>query len=505
MNDPLHDSGNRWLSRLTGAALSLLILAGLGGLAWWGHHTGWGQAPSHRPQGHEADPDGLADVEVVAGRPRFGWCEEHGVHDCPLCHPEAAELRKTPAVTAADRGQARRALDFAPRPANDPASALPGTRLRFGTEAAVTRAALDFAAAYPASIEEGVAAPAEVAYDATRYARLSARAGGSVWQVYKQVGDAVKAGEVLALIDAPEVGRARADFAQALLQVEVRTRTLDTLRRGAAVVPEGRMREAETTLKEAQVKLATARQLLASLGLPVADDGLGSLPADQLSRRVRFLGLPVALAATLGQETATASLLPVVAPLDGEVLAADVVAGEVVESGRVLAVVGDPRRLWLRLAVKPEEASRVRPGQAVRFRANGLPQAVGGPVEWVSPTADEATRTVEVRVILDNSARKVRVGTLGQGRVVLRTEAQAVQVPREAILRDRAGTFVLVRDRHFRTADEKVLHVRSIRPGAAEGDQVEVVAGLAPGEVVVTKGAARLFDAARRNLPTGRE
>jgi len=421
-----------WLHSL----FMLLVFALLGGLAWWGHHTGWG----------------------LSG---------HGASE--------------------------------PAPAPGDVEVLPGGRLRFASAEAVDRAGLDFVAAYVSSIEEAVAAPAVVAFDATRHARLSARAGGAVWRVHKQVGDKVEAGEVLALIDAPEAGRARAELAESLLLVAVRTRTLETLRGGAGVVPEPRLREAEATLKEARVKVAAARQALASLDLPVPDEVPSDLTPGQLSRRLRFLGLPAEMAARLEKETATACLVPVVAPIGGEVLAVDVVPGEAVEPGRPLFVVADPSRLWLTVAVKPEDAARVRAGQAVRFLA------VSGAVDWVSPATDEATRTVEVRVVLDRDS-EVLVGLRGPARVAVRKVDKAVLVPREAALYAGGEAFVLVRDRAYFTAEEKLIHVRPVRLGAADGDQVEVADGLAADEVVVTKGAARLFDAARHKAKaaTGR-
>ena len=56
----------------------------------------------------------------------------------------------------------------------------------------------------------------EVTYDLTRMARLSARVPGSIFRVFKQVGDPVKAGEVIALVDAAEVGRAKAESLRCL-------------------------------------------------------------------------------------------------------------------------------------------------------------------------------------------------------------------------------------------------------------------------------------------------
>jgi len=367
-------------------------------------------------------------------------------------------------------------------------------RLRFTSAEAAERAGTDFSSAYVGRLEVAVTAPATVAYDPSRFARLAPRADGTVWQVRKRLGEPVKKGHVLALIDAPEVGRARIDFATARFQVDLRARTLDPLKTGTGVVPEARLREAEAALKEARGQLALARGRLDAFGLVVPADALAGLTAEQVARRQRFLGLPDALAAELDKETTTACLLPLVAPFDGEVLALDAVAGEVVAPDQAVVVVGDPSRMWLKLAVPPASSGAVAVGQLVRF------QAADGKIEWISPAVEEATRTVEVRAVFANPDGKLRDGLRGPARVVVRVAPKALLIPAEAVGRDGDAAFVLVRD----PADHTLLQVRRLTVGAESAGQVEVLDSLAVGEVVVTKGAARLFDIARRNLPAGR-
>lgn len=417
-----------WLRSL----FSLLILVGLGALAWWGHHHEWGFA-AHGPSESAA--------------------------------PAEAEL-------------------------------LPGGRLRFTSPEAAELARLEFVSAHVSTHAETLVAPAVLAHDATREARLSSTASGVVWRLPARVGATVQAGDVLAWLDAPDVGRARADLAEAVLQVGVRTRTIDGLRQAGSVIPESRRREVESALNEARVRWAATRQRLAGFGLTVPDSLPTESSADELLRRVRFLGIPPELAAGLEREKTTC-LLPVLAPFAGEVLACDVVTGEAVEAGRQLVTLADPRRLWLRVAVKPEDADRVRVGQTVRF------QSVTASVQWVGPSADEATRTVEVRATLENLGQKEKfpVGLRGPARIVLRQATDSVLVPGEALLRRGEEVFVLVRDRKYRTSDEKILHLRRIQVGTQEGGLAEVLGGLKEGEVVATAGASRLFDLAQLGAP----
>ena len=128
---------------------------------------------------------------------------------------------------------------------------------------------------------EAVTANGEVAYDQTRTARLSARSAGAVFRAYKQVGDPVKRGEVVALVDAADVGRAKAEFLQAVVQVRLKTRVLEGLRASTGTVAGRLITEAEAAHSEARIRQTTAEQALVNLGLPVraAFEGMAGRPA----------------------------------------------------------------------------------------------------------------------------------------------------------------------------------------------------------------------------------
>src|SRR5439155_5796159 len=126
-------------------------------------------------------------------------------------------------------------------------------------------------------------------------------------------------------------------------------------------------------------------------------------------------------------------LLPVVAPLDGVVVARDVVAGEVVDTTKVLFVVADVRRVWLTLSLRQEDAKLAKLGLPVRFRPDGADEEASGTVDRLSTAADEKTRSVKARASLPNEAGRLRANTFGPGRVILREEPEAVVVPSEAV------------------------------------------------------------------------
>src|SRR5262249_22431887 len=185
--------------------------------------------------------------------------------------------------------------------------------------------------------------------------------------------------------------------------------------------------------REARRGAFTARQALLTLGLPIRANELDGLSDEQLTQRVRLLGLPEAVAATLDPETATANLVPLTAPFDGVVIGRDVAEGEVVASSPPQFVVADVRRLWVTLDVRQEDIGQVRAGQRVSYRPDGQADLeAAGAVAWISTEVDDKTRTVHVRAEVENPDGKLRAHGFGVGQILIEEKPGAVAVPRQA-------------------------------------------------------------------------
>ena len=490
---------------LSGAIPTLLVLAGAGAIGWWGHHTGWTLPKFSELNGEVKEKDdwcadhNVPESECVEcddslmpkGKAR-GWCKVHGVPECVLDHPELAQLPKMPVVAQADLDRAKRALDFADRTANNPNCRTHLRRIQFATAADADKAGVKVEPVWTAPAVEFVTGPGEIGYDQTKVAHLSSRSPGTVWKVYKHLGQDVKAGEVLALVDAAEVGKTKAELLQALATLQLKEQTVASIKESAGAVPVARVREAEAAVREAEIRVGAGCQALTNLGLPLKAADVRSLTADQLQVKLHLLGVPPDIAATLGT-TATTNLLPLVAPLDGRVMSRDVVAGEVVDATRILFEVVDTRSLWLTLDVKGEDAHRVAVGQPVRFRPDNGRGELTGKIAWRNSQADLKTRTVKVRADLADPEQRLVSNTFGSGNVILREEEKAVSVPNEAVHWEGCCNVVFVRDKDYLKSDYKVFHVRKVRVGARDDKNTEIAAGLLPGELVVTKGSGLLL------------
>lgn len=495
----------RWLARVAGALPTLLVTLLLAGLGVYGHHSQWklpkfsalaGGGSIEREDWCEEHgvPESQCvecDADLLPPGKDFGWCKEHGVANCPLCHPEVAQLKQTPEASPADRQRAARALASAPRLENNPACKTYRRRIQFASLDAMKKVGVDVAVVDRQPIEESISANGQITYDQTRFASLSSRLPGTVWRVEKNVGDSVRAGEVLVLIDAADVGRAKAELIQAMAHEQLQRNILARVKSVKDLVSGGKAQEAQAELVQAQARLLTAQQALVNLGLPVDIEQLRALPEEQLMRRLRWLGLPESVVQQLDPAGSTSNLLPITAPLDGIVVNRQVVAGEVVDASRVLFQLADTRRMWLILSVSEQDAERLSLGQPVRFGREGRGDDAGGTIDWISTAADQQTRMVTVRAALANREGKLRNGTFGAGKIILREEPEANTVPHSAIHWDGDCHVVFVRDKGFFDAPQspKVFHVRSVRPGTRGAESTEIVAGVLPGEVVAAKGS----------------
>lgn len=497
-----------WLRRI---AAAVGIVAGVAGLGLWGHVSHWtipkfssliGQRAADTEdwcKEHSVPESACIEcnASLVAKDKDFGWCKEHGISQCPLHHPEVAQVKSLPQVTPADLERARNALMLVPRPENSSRCKLHLRRIQFASTKAVEKVGLDIAVVQQQPIVEAILANGEVGYDQIATAHLSSRVAGTIWRVEKQIGDKVQKGDVLALVDAVEIGRAKGEFMQAIAHRRLKHTTVERLRPlvASSSIPERSFREAEAAHQEAHIRLLSAHQTLVNLGMDVRLGDFDGLDTEQTADRIRFLGLPPKIANQLDAEATTSNLFPLRSPLDGTIVDRHVVAGEVVDTSAALFTVSNVNCMWLTLSVRQEDVEYLSLGQTTLFRPGDKKNQpeIKGSIGWISTAADEQTRSVKVRVDLPNENGRLRANTFGIGRIILREEPNATVIPSEAVHWDGCCNVVFVRDKDYLRDDAaKFFHIRKVRLGVVDGDVTEIIAGLMPGEVIASKNSVVL-------------
>ena len=488
---------------------TVAALAALGAVGYWGRQSGWtipkfseltSRGPAEEVEWCEEhgvleDACVACNAELMPKGELYGWCKEHGVHECLLHHPELAQLGERPASLQSDFECAARAIALRPRTKNDPACKMHLRRIQFPSRAAVDKAGIDIGLVDRGRVVDSIFATGEIVYDPTRVARLASRVAGTVWRVDKNVGDHVQKGDVLALIDAADVGKAKAELLDALTLADFHAKTVARLTPlyEKQIVTGTRMLEVETALQQARIQLRRAEQTLNNLGLSVSVDELRKLPDAERAGQIRFLGLSNEISSELTASVTSNNLIPVVASFDGVVTQREAVAGEVATPSQMLFQIADTSRMWLMLNVPLEDAKLVSVGRRVTFRPDGDDHGHSGELIWKSTSVDPETRTIKVRGELPNEDGHLRDELFGIGEIMLREEADAIIVPSTAVHWEGCCHVVFVRDKDFmKEGSFKVFHTRSVRPGVVTGDYTEMIAGLVPDEVVVTEGSGVL-------------
>jgi multidrug efflux pump subunit AcrA (membrane-fusion protein) len=401
-----------------------------------------------------------------------------------LTHGEA--LAKSPRTEGVSTDGT--SLPAAPQ-ANAPAAKIP-TEIQLA-DAAVEKAGIVLERAALQPMREVVVANGVTSYNQDAVAQLSVRVPGHVWRVEKRVGQEIAKGDCLAVIDAAAVGEAKTELLKAMVDHELKANLLSRLEGVANEVAERSLRQAEADARAAHLRVLSAQQKLINLGLPLKPEELTGLNDQELNERLCFLGIPESIRRSLDAHATTANLLPITAPFDGVVIGRNAVVGEVVSPEKAEFVIADVTRCWILLDVRKEDAGRVRRGQTVEFDVDGVAVPLVGRVEWISTEMDEQTRTLSVRAEVANpptengasgGERLLKANTFGTGRIVLCEKEEAVVVPVAAVHRDAQGRFVFVRQ-------ENRFVRRNVSLGVAVGDDCEIAAGLAAGEIVAAAGS----------------
>jgi len=367
--------------------------------------------------------------------------------------------------------------------------------VKLASPEAAQKSGIELATVETRPMTQEVTALGMVTYDQTRIAQLSSRVSGTVWSVQKSVGQAIRQGDILAIIEALDVGSTKAEFLQAVVDSELKAETLERMLSRPSAIPERQIREAEAGAREARIRLFNAQQTLVNLGLPIRLEDVKGLHDEELARRVHFLGLPDSLVKTLDPETTTANLIPLVAPFDGVIIGREIVTGELVSptSGAQI-VMADVSRMWIELDVRKGDATKLRRGQEVVFAIDGVPGEVRGELSWISTEVDSRTRTVQARMEVENplvhdggsgpaGQRLLRANMFGVAHISIHANSKAVVVPNAAVQRNGAAFVVFVK------TSERTFQPRPVQLGMTDDDHTEVLSGLALGETVAAAGS----------------
>ncbi|HLG28906.1 MAG TPA: efflux RND transporter periplasmic adaptor subunit, partial [Candidatus Brocadiales bacterium] len=248
---------------------------------------------------------------------------------------------------------------------------------------------LELTEAKVSTLNSIIEAPGEISTNPDREVHITPRIPGIIKEVYKGLGDKVKAGETVALLDSIEFGQAKSDYLKAKAMMELASKNYDRVKTLSEkqVVSQKSFIEAESELERAKIELRALEERLHLLGMKDSD-------VQKIKGHEEFQ-----------------SLLPIIAPFDGTVIEKHAVIGERVDPSVGLFRVADLSRLWVWFDVYEKDLAKVQNGQTVSLLALAYPdEKFEGEITYVGNMVSEKTRTTKVQAEVDNAEGKLKPG-----------------------------------------------------------------------------------------------
>ncbi|MGI9432541.1 MAG: efflux RND transporter periplasmic adaptor subunit [Myxococcota bacterium] len=304
-------------------------------------------------------------------------------------------------------------------------------------------------------IAESIEATGELL--AKNRAEVAAQVGGEITDLLFEEGDEVENGAVVVEIDPQrhrlEFDRAQAQVGEAEAALAEADREVTRMRVLAKqkVASTTRLDQAETDAKTARSRLAAAR----------ANLGVAQRALEDSSVRARF---------------------------SGRIARRHVNRGEFVAVGQNLFELVSLDPIEVEFHLPERDASRVRLEMPIEVTVTAYPGEIfRATVEMVSPTIDPRTRTLRVRALLANADGRLRPGFFARSHLGVATREDVMMVAEEAVLQRADGAVV------FRVLPGNTVERLVVETGLVEDGRIEIVAGLASGDLVAERGHSELI------------
>ncbi len=343
----------------------------------------------------------------------------------------------------------------------------PGTPAETAVPKTESRPRIETAVVAVSPSHQALTLSGKVAYGEDRYSRISSPLQGRVVEVRAHLGDRVKAGDILLIVDSPDIAQAYSEYVKEDSELQYATRAHELAKDlyENKAMPLKDLKQAENELVKARAEYRRAKERLLSL----------RISADELTK-------------PLDRQTIT-SRFEMKSPLSGVVVERTVTPGQSIggDPSQVLFTVADLDMLQVLADLYERDLALVREGQFAVVKVEAYPDMdFPATVAAIGDVVDPATRTIKVRAWVNNEAHKLKPEMFARLQLEVGDAVQFIAIPREAVLEVDGKQFVYVVDdhEHYVRREVKALTVSS--------DLVRVLDGLSPGQRIVIKGAVLL-------------
>jgi len=321
------------------------------------------------------------------------------------------------------------------------------------------------------SLKSTLQVPGEVQFNENKLAHVGSRVPGRIVEVIANLGDQVKEGDSLGVIDSTELGAAQSEYLKAKANLHAQEKSYARAKKlleGKAIsLGEYQKREAEYMTMGAEFK--------------ATED------------RLHLLGLSEEEVKHIGSEHVINSKVAVRAPFSGTVIERHATLGEVIEPATKLFTIADLSTLWVIAEVPEKDIPKVKIGLPVEIKVSPYPNDVfEGNLTYIGDQVEPSTRTIKARAEIDNALAKLKPKMFATIFITTEVISDVVAIPEEAVQTYEDKKIVFI------DKGNGIFERREVSVGRQVDSYYEIINGVKPGEKVVTKGSFTLKSEAQK-------
>ena len=299
-----------------------------------------------------------------------------------------------------------------------------------------------------------------VAYNSFLTIPVITQVGGPVSRVVVTPGMHVTAGQPLLYVASPDYSLMRSAYVKARDAFQLADRSFkraqDLLAHKA--ISQADLEQAESARTQAEADLQSSEQAIRVLGVGDPETLVNSPPSAEL---------------------------PLAAPVAGEVVDGECAKGQLLSAGATQCfTLSDTKSVWVLVNVYQKDIAYVHVGEDVTIENESYPGAVHGKIQFVAPTLDPTTRTLQARVEASNPGGRLKKDMFVTAEVQAGVEPKALMVPDASVLRDTENLPYV----YVQTGDRKFAR-RMVTINESQAGKTQILAGLQTGDKIVGDGS----------------
>ena len=368
---------------------------------------------------------------------------------------------------------------------NPTSSAGTGNQVRL-TPRAIDLAQLEIISVKERASQSKIITTGEIKADDNRVFHINSIVAGRVAKDNVILGNSIKPGEQLAVVQNLDVARTYGDYIHQAHQNEIdiaqAEARLDLAKKNVQRLEK---LNKEGIVAEKDLVTAQSQQRLCEIILQGSKEHKIHIQAEAKS----LLG---AYGISLEEEEKQGlshiiSGSPILSPKSGVVIKKNITVGDVVNPSEPLYVVADLSQVWLDIAVYDKDLGKIKEGESVVFHSDSIPgKTLKGIISYIQPAAGDTTKTFLARVVLPNEKLILKPGMFGQAEITSSISNQHPYLPDRALQKYGNDTFVFVKK------NDGSFSKRKITLGDRLGDGYLITEGISAGEEVIGSGSFKL-------------